>query len=101
MILCEQGGLNEAVDHYKHALGIFEQLDELKEKEQILPSVRMILSDREDLNGSPDHSKQVLENTERSGDLTLHSQISLDITSIVVHVLLLAFHNMFYIPIRS
>jgi hypothetical protein len=101
VILIEQGDLGEALDHYKHAMGIFEQLDDLKDKKQILPNVGEILSDRMDLNSSPNQYKQMLNNTEQSGDLTLQSQISLDITSVVVHLLLLAFHRMFYIPIRS
>ncbi|KKL66790.1 hypothetical protein LCGC14_2141470, partial [marine sediment metagenome] len=93
VILIERGDLSEAVDHYKHALGIFDLLDDLKGRDQILPNIGMILSDRGDLSGALDYNNPFLNIAEQLGDLKLQSQISLDTTSVVVHVLLLAFYQ--------
>ena len=94
VILTKRRDLGGATKHYKYALSIFEQLSDLKRKDQILPNMGMILYDREHSNGVLDQYKQILGMAEQLSDLTLQSQISLETTSIVVHLLLVASHHM-------
>jgi tetratricopeptide (TPR) repeat protein len=65
----DRGDLDGALDHYKRALDIDEQLGDLQLQGQVLTNIGFIMRAREDLDGALDHFKRALDIAEQLGDL--------------------------------